>query len=272
MKQILSILILMLVCINAPAIIGNSNNGTSTDPINTSINAARFLATSNQTVGTIYAKVTGSGGKYKAAIYSGSATLPSTFIRGTVELTATTNGWYSFPLTSNVSITNGQNYWLAIWSDRAGSSAYYTTGGTVRWVTSSGYSANWPTTLNTDGGATFNYCIYAQDVVVTNQPPVSTNRASVTLAWNASPDASVTGYNIYIGNVSGGYTNSYPTGNVLTYTVSNLMPTVTYYFAATARNAVGLESPFSNEVSYTPPAITNAPLAAPTIISINLTP
>ena len=261
----------MLVCTNAFALIGNTSNGTSTDPINTSINAARFLASSNMTVDVINAKVTGSGGKYKCAIYTGSATLPSTFVRGTAELTATTNGWYAFQLTSPVSITNGQNVWLAVWSDRSGSAAFYTSGGNVRWVTSGGYSANWPTTLNTDGGASFNYCIYAQDVVVSNPPPSNPLYGSVTLAWDASPDATVTGYRIYLGPSTGNYTNSIAVGNTLTATLTNLLQGTRYYFAATAYDNSGVESVFSNEVNYQIPVTTNTiPPVSPTNVRIEI--
>ena len=37
---------------------------------------------------------------------------------------------------------------------------------------------------------------------------------SVTLAWDASPDASATGYRVYYGGASGVYTNSATVGNV----------------------------------------------------------
>lgn len=270
MKKFVYLLSLLLLSFNAFALIGNTNNGTSTDPIGQSINAARFLAPSNMVVGSIYAKVVGSGGKYKCAIYTGSATLPSTFIRGTSERTITTSGWYSFPLTSNVSITNGQNYWLAVWSDNSASANFYTSGGTLRWVTTSPYSATWPTTLTTDAGAAFNYCIYAQDVVPVT-PPTSTNYSSVTLAWDASPSVEVTGYRIYQGGSTRTYTNSFNAGNNLQLTVTNLVQGQTYYFTATAYDAAGVESIFSNEVSYSLP-IGNPIPTAPVIIRFYLTP
>lgn len=90
-----------------------------------------------------------------------------------------------------------------------------------------------------------------------------TNR--VTLAWDPSPDSSVTGYKIYYGIASGTYTNNISFGNATNATISNLTSTVTYYFAATAYNAQGDESIFSNEASYSVPAITNF---SPTISSI----
>jgi len=73
---------------------------------------------------------------------------------------------------------------------------------------------------------------------------------TVSLAWNPSPDSTVTGYRIYFGPSSGVYTNSIAFGRVTNETVRNLTIGSTYYFAAVAFNGVGLESPFSNEVSY----------------------
>jgi hypothetical protein len=63
----------------------------------------------------------------------------------------------------------------------------------------------------------------------------------------------VTGYNVYYGVASRVYTNKVTLGNVTNATIAGLQEGVTYYFAATAFNAVGLESDFSEEVSYTVP-------------------
>ena len=76
---------------------------------------------------------------------------------------------------------------------------------------------------------------------------------SVTLAWSPSTDASVVGYNVYFGGVSETYTNEISAGNATSAVVSNLVPGATYYFAATAYDSTGLESPFSNEASYAVP-------------------
>jgi hypothetical protein len=73
----------------------------------------------------------------------------------------------------------------------------------------------------------------------------------VTLAWDRSPDASVVGYKIYFGPAPSSYTNSVTVGNVTNTVISNLVATVTYFFAATAYDGSELESAFSNEVQYT---------------------
>jgi hypothetical protein len=73
---------------------------------------------------------------------------------------------------------------------------------------------------------------------------------SITLAWNASTDPIVAGYNVYYGGASGAYTNEISAGNASNATISGLVEGTTYYFAATTYAASGLESPFSSEVSY----------------------
>ena len=82
---------------------------------------------------------------------------------------------------------------------------------------------------------------------------VSLAASSVTLAWDASTDSSVVSYNVYYGTASGSYSASISAGSATTATVSNLLDGTTYYFAATAVNSSGVESPDSNEISYTTP-------------------
>lgn len=88
-------------------------------------------------------------------------------------------------------------------------------------------------------------------VSITSAAPVPT---SVTLGWNPSPDITVTGYRVHYGVASGQYTNSIETGNTTSVTIPGLMPGVLYYFAVTAYNSSGVQSPFSNEISYQPSA------------------
>jgi hypothetical protein len=75
---------------------------------------------------------------------------------------------------------------------------------------------------------------------------------SVALAWDRSPDSSVTGYRVYYGTASGKYTNSVTVGNVTTNTVPGLEAGVTYFFAIIGFTASGIESASSNEISYMP--------------------
>lgn len=73
---------------------------------------------------------------------------------------------------------------------------------------------------------------------------------SLTFAWNPSTSPDVAGYIFYYGAVSGDYTNSIVLGNVTNVTASGFSPGVTYYFAMTAYDGSGVESAFSQEISY----------------------
>jgi Fibronectin type III domain len=77
---------------------------------------------------------------------------------------------------------------------------------------------------------------------------------NVALAWNPSTNPNVAGYNIYYSTVSGHFTNMVSVGDVTNATVSGLLDGTTYYFAAKARSASGVESDFSNETSYAVPS------------------
>src|SRR5260370_14214735 len=78
---------------------------------------------------------------------------------------------------------------------------------------------------------------------------------SVTLAWNSDTETNISNYNLYYGGTSGVYTNSASVGNATNCTVAGLQSAATYYFAVTADNTSGLESPPSNEISYTVPTV-----------------
>jgi len=76
---------------------------------------------------------------------------------------------------------------------------------------------------------------------------------SVTLAWNASTNPIVVGYNVYYGGASGSYTNEISIGSATNAIISGLTEGATYYFAATTYTTADVESPFSSEVSYLVP-------------------
>ena len=80
--------------------------------------------------------------------------------------------------------------------------------------------------------------------------------SSVTLAWDADPDQELAGYRVYSGTASGVYTQEEDVGNATTATVANLIAGATYFFAVTAYDIFGLESPPSNEVSAETPILT----------------
>ncbi len=72
------------------------------------------------------------------------------------------------------------------------------------------------------------------------------------LSWSANTETNLNGYRVYYGNAPGTYIQSAAqginVGNVTTYVVNALAGGKRYYFAVTAYDASGNESPFSNEV------------------------
>jgi Concanavalin A-like lectin/glucanases superfamily/Fibronectin type III domain len=87
----------------------------------------------------------------------------------------------------------------------------------------------------------------------------SADAATITLAWDPNPEPDVAGYRVSFGTNSGQYTTTVDVGNITIYTLTNLLPGNTYYFALQAYNPAGT-SPYSNEVSVTllsPLTVTN---------------
>jgi Fibronectin type III domain len=90
---------------------------------------------------------------------------------------------------------------------------------------------------------------------------------SVGLAWDPNSENDLAGYLVYYGTASGNYSQTRPAATP-SATVTNLNSGTTYYFAVTAYNTNGLESGYSNEVSYStsgsPPPPTPTPTPSPT--------
>ena len=79
-------------------------------------------------------------------------------------------------------------------------------------------------------------------------------KASVTLAWDPSPDSGVASYRVYIGTNAGLYVQNTNAGPSTNLTVNGLEYDVEQFFAVTAIGTNQLESDFSNEISYIPVA------------------
>jgi hypothetical protein len=73
------------------------------------------------------------------------------------------------------------------------------------------------------------------------------------LAWDRSPDTSVTGYKIYYRATTSTNLTSMDAGGATSLTLPALTASVTYTFYVTAYNGAGLESDPSNSVDYTIP-------------------
>jgi hypothetical protein len=85
----------------------------------------------------------------------------------------------------------------------------------------------------------------------------------VTLAWSPSISTNVAGYKIYYGLASGVYNNSISVACSTNVTITGLAEGTTYYFAATAVDALGIESQFSNETTYSVPTDSTPTLNPP---------
>ncbi|MGQ9647460.1 MAG: fibronectin type III domain-containing protein [Thermodesulfobacteriota bacterium] len=84
---------------------------------------------------------------------------------------------------------------------------------------------------------------------------------SITLQWDANDEPDV-GYKLYYGTRSRFYEFAIDVGPKTTYTISGFLEGVDYYFAVTAYNTTyGLESDFSDEVSYPGTVSASIPLA-----------
>ena len=90
-----------------------------------------------------------------------------------------------------------------------------------------------------------------------NPPPI------VQLVWSAIPG--VTNYQVYYGVGSRQYTNKLSTAGATNPVIQLPGRGVTYFFAATSQ-ANGLESVFSNEVSFTPAQPPSAPVVNPVVV------
>ena len=85
--------------------------------------------------------------------------------------------------------------------------------------------------------------------------------AQVTLIWDPVTHPDLAGYKIYYGNSRGTYDVTTDVGNQTSWTITDLIDTEPYYFAATAYDIYGNESDYSNEVSYS--SVNNSPVLNP---------
>jgi len=96
--------------------------------------------------------------------------------------------------------------------------------------------------------------------------------SEATLEWDPNPEDYVAGYRVYVGVRSREYTVSFDVGNQTSRRMQSLEPGSTYYLAVTAYAAEGLESPFSDEVSYTVPGNETNTLFVPFTMSVSRDP
>ena len=73
--------------------------------------------------------------------------------------------------------------------------------------------------------------------------------STVTLMWDANPEANIAGYKLKYGFASRVYSVVVPTGKVTEITIPNMVEGTQYFFAVSAFNDEGLESLDSAEIS-----------------------
>ncbi|NOS79567.1 MAG: hypothetical protein HOP35_16675 [Nitrospira sp.] len=80
-------------------------------------------------------------------------------------------------------------------------------------------------------------------------PPPTTGTAAVTLSWNRNTEPDLSFYRVYYGTSSRNYSNSMGVGTTTSSTISNLTSGTIYYFAITAVDTSGNQSPYSQEIA-----------------------
>src|SRR5688572_33479628 len=90
-------------------------------------------------------------------------------------------------------------------------------------------------------------------LLIANSPFARATETNPTLEWDPNPEATIAGYNVYIGSSSRNYSRVIDVGLQTSIPLTNLTQGITSFFAVTAYDTERLESPFSDEVFYTPP-------------------
>jgi hypothetical protein len=73
---------------------------------------------------------------------------------------------------------------------------------------------------------------------------------SANLAWFPSPTPDIAGYAVYYGTTSGVYDFRLDVGSQTNATIAGLAGGMTFFFAVSAYNQLGVESELSNEISF----------------------
>ena len=126
----------------------------------------------------------------------------------------------------------------------AGSSVVSTDGSSAAGTTQTGTG-----TSTTAGAGLTGATTPAGGAVATGGGIATGGTGVATLAWDAT-QAGAAGFKVYYGTSSKSYSGTVNVGMAPSYALSGLPPG-TYYFAVTAYDASGNESPYSNEVSKT---------------------
>lgn len=80
----------------------------------------------------------------------------------------------------------------------------------------------------------FRLSTLAACVVLALLVPWSSSADTLTLAWDANPEAEVSGYYVFIGSESGSYSSVIDVGNATSYTITGATPGATYFLTVAA--------------------------------------
>lgn len=86
--------------------------------------------------------------------------------------------------------------------------------------------------------------------------------STASLLWDPNTETNLAGYRVYIGVASRAYNTNIDVGNATNWPITNVATGVLHFFAVTAYDTEGLESDFSEEVSYTPGQTNSSPESA----------
>ena len=111
--------------------------------------------------------------------------------------------------------------------------------GTVKISLSNGSSLRVPVTLSISGSSP----------PPPPPPPPPPTQTSANLTWSPNAETDLGGYKVYMGNAAGVYGAPVVLGKVTSYTAGNLQLGNTYYFAISAYDISGNESPLSTVVT-----------------------
>jgi len=221
---------------------GNANLWVKFAPIVAGTDSATLTVSSNASDPTVYVGLSGSATSSSSTL--GVTPLSMSFNTITIGSTLSQNGSVT---ASGGSITL---------SSASSSNSQFTLGGLTLPVTiSAGQSMPFTVTFapTATGRASANISFFTSTSTSASETASGTGATiqhTVDLSWNASTSTSITGYNVYRANISGGPYSKINSALDLSmsYGDSTVQSGQTYYYATTAVDSTGAESSYSNQV------------------------
>jgi hypothetical protein len=235
---------------NGTAIGGATSSTYTISATTTSYNGAQFTASVSNSGGTATSNA--------ALLTVNSATL---LLNSSSKSLAFGNVNVSSSSLQSVTLTNAGNSSVTISNVSVAGAGFNASGGLSGVILSPGQTATLsatfaPATAGTvTGGVTLtSNASNSPSVIALSGTGVAPVAHSVYLSW-APSSSSVTGYNVYTSEISGGPYNKLTTSpvGVTSYTDGSVAATQTYYYVVTAVSSTSGESAYSQQVSATVP-------------------